>query len=158
MTDERPPIRIGTAERTAAMKALDEHLAAGRLEIEEYGERSALAVNATTVPELAALFDDLPAPHPQLPGVGVPTDMRWGPLPAVTYPAAPPAPRGPSTLEVWGPRLMAASPFIALGLFLILHTWVVFLLIPVMGAVLGSQHRSGHRGADHRRRDRRRPG
>ena len=76
----------------------------------------------------------------------------------MTYPAAPPAPRGPSTLEVWGPRLMAASPFIALGLFLILHTWVVFLLIPVMGAMLGSQHRSGHRGADHRRRDRRRPG
>jgi hypothetical protein len=140
MTDERPPIRIGTAERTAAMKALDEHLAAGRLQIEEYGERSALAVNATTVPELAALFEDLPAPHPQLPGVA-------GPLPAVTYPATPPAPRGPSTLEVWGPRLMAASPFIALGLFLILHTWVVFLLIPVMGAVLGSRH---HRPDHHR--------
>ena len=37
MTNEGPPIRIGTAERTAAMKALDEHLAAGRLQIEEYG-------------------------------------------------------------------------------------------------------------------------
>jgi hypothetical protein len=145
MTDERPPIRIGTAERTAAMKALDEHLEAGRLEIEEYGERSALAVNATTAPELAALFDDLPAPHPQLPGVA-------GPLPAMTYPAAPPAPRGPSTLEVWGPRLMAVTPFIALGLFLILHTWFVFLLIPAVGAVLGSNHRHDHRRDDRRRR------
>src|SRR5919112_1100620 len=69
MTDQGPPLRIGTAERTAAMKALDEHLAAGRLEIEEYGERSARAANAVTAPELAALFDDLPAPHPELPGV-----------------------------------------------------------------------------------------
>ena len=144
MTNEGPPIRIGTAERTAAMKALDEHLAAGRLQIEEYGERSALAVNATTAPQLAALFDDLPAPHPPLPGVA-------GPLPAVTHPVGPPAPSGPSRLEVWGPRLMAASPFIALGLFLILHTWVVFLLIPVMGAALGSQHRHDHRGPGHRR-------
>ena len=100
MTNEGPPIRIGTAERTAAMKALDEHLAAGRLQIEEYGERSALAVNAATAPELAALFHDLPAPHPPLPGVA-------GPQPAVAYPVVPPAPHGPSRLEVWGPRVVA---------------------------------------------------
>jgi hypothetical protein len=146
MTDERPPIRIGTAERTAAMKALDEHLAAGRLQIEEYGERSALAVNATTALQLAALFDDLPAPHPPLPGVA-------GPLPVVSQPAGPPAPRGPSALQVWGPRLMALTPFIALGLFLILHTWVVFLLIPAVGAMLGSQHRHDPGRPDHRRRN-----
>jgi hypothetical protein len=151
MTDERRPIRIGTAERNAAMKALDEHLAAGRLQIEEYGERSALAVNATTAPELAALFEDLPAPHPPLPGVGAPTETQWGPHPAVIYPAAPPVRRGPSTLEVWGPRLMALTPFIALGLFLILHTWFVFLLIPAAGAVLGSQSRHDHRGGGRRR-------
>jgi hypothetical protein len=134
MTNERPPIRIGTAERTAAMKALDEHLAAGRLEIEEYGERSAQAANAVTAPELAALFDDLPAPHPSLPGVA-------GPVPAVVPPPVPAAAREPTKLEVWGPRLMALSPFIALALFMITHTWVVFLLIPAMGAVLGSRHR-----------------
>ena len=145
MTDERPPIRIGTAERTAAMKALDEHLAAGRLQIEEYGERSVLAVNATTAPQLAALFEDLPAPHPPLPGVA-------GPLPVVSHPVGPPAPRGPSTLQVWGPRLMALTPFIALGLFLILHTWVVFLLIPAVGAMPGSQHRHDQGHPDHRRR------
>ena len=134
MTNERPPIRIGTVERTAAMKALDEHLAAGRLEIEEYGERSAVAASAVTAPELAALFDDLPAPHPPLPGI------PGAALPAMTAPAAPPARRAPSTLEVWGPRVMALTPFVALGLFLILHTWFVFLLIPLMGAALGKQH------------------
>lgn len=29
------PLRIGTTERTSAMKALDEHLAAGRLGVDE---------------------------------------------------------------------------------------------------------------------------
>ncbi len=32
------PLRIGNTERTSAMKALDEHLAEGRLGAEEYGE------------------------------------------------------------------------------------------------------------------------
>jgi len=76
MTNERPPIRIGTAERDAAMKALGEHLEAGRLEVDEYGERSARASVATTAPELAALFDDLPAPHPLLPGIDDPLGPR----------------------------------------------------------------------------------
>lgn len=143
MTNERPPIRIGTVERTAAMKALDEHLEAGRLDVEEYGERSAIAVNATTAPELAALFHDLPAPHPPLPGVPGP------PVPATVAPA-PPAPAQPSGLEVWGPRLMALSPFIALALFLVTHTWVVFLVIPALGALLGAQGHHQH----HRRRRR----
>jgi len=142
MTNERPPIRIGTAERDAAMKALGEHLEAGRLEVDEYGERSARASVATTAPELAALFDDLPAPHPLLPGIDDPTAVHVRPpLPAVGHTPAPPVRNERSAMEVWGPRLMALSPFIALGLFLLTRTWVVFLLIPVMGVLLGSQHR-----------------
>jgi Domain of unknown function (DUF1707) len=136
MSEERPPIRIGNAERTAAMKALDEHLAAGRLEIEEYGERSARAANAVTAPELAALFDDLPAPHPELPGV-------TPPLPVVAPPSALPARPEPSGMQVWAPRLVALSPIIAIALFLLTRQWVFFLLIPAMGAVFGSRHR-GH--------------
>ena len=138
MTNERPPIRIGTAERDAAMKALDAHLEAGRLDVDEYGERSARASVATTAPELAALFDDLPAPHPDLPGIPG--------LPAVAPPSAPPAVRESSTLEVWGPRLVALSPFIAVALFLLTRQWIFFLLIPVAGVVFGSSRR------DHRRR------
>ncbi len=135
MTNERPPIRIGTAERDAAMKALGEHLEAGRLEVDEYGERSARASVATTAPELAELFDDLPAPHPVLPGIVGPV------LPAVAPPPTPPVRREPSGLQVWGPRLMAVTPFLALGLFLLTKTWVVFLLIPVIAVLLGSQQR-----------------
>ena len=135
MTNERPPIRIGTAERDAAMKALDAHLEAGRLDVDEYGERSARASVATTAPELAELFEDLPAPHPVLPGIAGPA------LPAMTPPPPPPVRREPSGLQVWGPRLMAVTPFLALGLFLLTKTWVVFLLIPVIAVLLGGQQR-----------------
>ena len=135
MTNERPPIRIGTAERDAAMKALDAHLEAGRLDVDEYGERSARASVATTAPELAELFEDLPAPHPVLPGIAGPL------LPVVAPPPTPPVRREPSGLQVWGPRLMAVTPFLALELFLLTKTWVVFLLIPVIAVLLGSQQR-----------------
>ena len=134
MTNERPPIRIGTAERDAAMKALDAHLEAGRLDVDEYGERSARASVATTAPELAELFDDLPAPHPVLPGI-------VGPVCRPSRRRPPPVRREPSGLQVWGPRLMAVTPFLALGLFLLTKTWVVFLLIPVIAVLLGSQQR-----------------
>jgi Domain of unknown function (DUF1707) len=142
MTEERPPIRIGTVERNAAMKALDEHLAAGRLEVEEYGERSARASTATTAPQLAALFDDLPAPHPVLPGVA-------GPPAPVAAPAAPVVGPEPGGLQVWGPRLAVLAPLLAVALFVLTRQWVFFLLIPGIFMAFGSRH-DGHGG--HRRR------
>ena len=101
MTNERPPIRIGTAERDAAMKALDEHLEAGRLDVDEYGERSARASVATTVPELAVLFDDLPAPHPALPGVDDPAAHR--PLAAAAPAGASHEATASTTIAMTGP-------------------------------------------------------
>lgn len=61
---EPVPLRIGNAERDAAVKALDEHLAAGRLDLDEYGSRYALALVARTMEDLRPLFADLPAPGP----------------------------------------------------------------------------------------------
>lgn len=61
-------IRIGHAERAAALRALDEHFAAGRLDVEEYGARSSAAAGAVRAADLATLFDDLPAPGPPAPG------------------------------------------------------------------------------------------
>lgn len=61
---ESVPLRIGNAERDAAVKALDEHLAAGRLDLDEYGSRYALALTARTMEDLRPLFADLPAPGP----------------------------------------------------------------------------------------------
>jgi uncharacterized protein DUF1707 len=57
-------LRIGDAERESAMQALSEHLSAGRIDIDEFGERSAKVTAARTRRELAALFTDLPEPHP----------------------------------------------------------------------------------------------
>jgi hypothetical protein len=58
-------LRIGTAERESATTALGEHLAAGRLDVDEYGDRVGSAHAARTFAELDALFIDLPAPHPK---------------------------------------------------------------------------------------------
>ncbi|MEJ3657755.1 DUF1707 domain-containing protein [Actinomycetes bacterium KLBMP 9759] len=133
MTTEGEPLRIGNAERNAAMKALDEHLAAGRLGVDEYADRSAAAASATVAPELAALFRDLPAPHPNLPGAPPPPPPT-AQLPVVgdgddvAVPAR-------SAVETWGPRLLPVVPLVAVALFFLTGTWVWFLLIPVAGAV-----------------------
>jgi Flp pilus assembly protein TadB len=55
-----PEMRIGDAEREAAITALGEHFAAGRLTKEEFDERSAKAYAARTNADLRPLFVDLP--------------------------------------------------------------------------------------------------
>ena len=150
--EESSPLRIGTAERTAAMKALDEHLSAGRLGVEEYGERTAKAANAVVASEIAELFTDLPEPHPQLPGTLAPLTA---PLP-VAPAAGEVAPKKDTFLEGWGPRVATITPIVALLLFFITKQWYFFLLIPVMGAlVYGGGVGRGDGGREQRRRDRR---
>jgi hypothetical protein len=56
-------LRIGDAEREAAVSALGEHYAAGRLNKEEYDERADRALAARTQMELFPLFADLPRPQ-----------------------------------------------------------------------------------------------
>src|SRR4051794_32377096 len=62
-------LRIGDAEREAAVSALGEHYAAGRLTKQEYDERADRAFAARTQMELFPLFADLPRPQ----GAGRPT-------------------------------------------------------------------------------------
>lgn len=57
-------MRVGDDERNAAAAALGEHLTAGRIDLNEYGQRSAQAFAAHTEVDLQGLFRDLPAPHP----------------------------------------------------------------------------------------------
>jgi hypothetical protein len=153
--EESSPLRIGTAERTAAMKALDEHLAAGRLGVEEYADRSAVAANAVVASELAELFTDLPEPHPKLPGTAS-TAPLTAPLPVVPPPGEVATQRG-GFLDGWGPRLVSVTPFLAVALFLITRQWYFFLLIPAMGALVyggGVGHKDDDRDRDERRRER----
>ena len=65
--------------------------------------------------------------NPTLPGVASPE-----PVP-VTSPDRTQATG--SLMEVWGPRLMAASPILALLLFLATRQWWMFLLIPLIGMI-----------------------
>jgi hypothetical protein len=53
-------VRVGDAEREAAVSALGDHYAAGRLTKEEYDERSDRAYAARTNADLWPLFADLP--------------------------------------------------------------------------------------------------
>jgi Domain of unknown function (DUF1707) len=76
MASPNPATRIGATEREAAQRALQEHLNAGRLQVNEYADRSANASDAVTASELAALFADLPAPHPKLPGSPLGVSLR----------------------------------------------------------------------------------
>jgi hypothetical protein len=57
-------IRISDSEREDALGKLNEHMSAGRLDLDEYGERSARVVTAKTRGELLDLFGDLPEPKP----------------------------------------------------------------------------------------------
>lgn len=64
---ELPGARITVGERERALRELADHLGTGRLTLADYEERVAVATAATTTPELAVLFTDLPGP-PAPPG------------------------------------------------------------------------------------------
>lgn len=53
-------MRIGDAERDEALDRLGDHFAAGRLNREEFDERSGTAIGARFASDLEALFRDLP--------------------------------------------------------------------------------------------------
>jgi len=82
-TPDPRSIRIGTAEREQAVKALGEHFAQGRLEPAEFEERMTAAYAARTAAELDRLFDDLPSPAGHQP----PGRPAAGQYPSGQYPS-----------------------------------------------------------------------
>ena len=131
--EESSSLRIGHAERTAAQQSLDEHLTAGRLGIDEYADRSAAAANAVVAADLAALFIDLPQPHPELSGNSA--TPPTAPLP-VTPPPRDVAPWADDPLASLGPGVMGLAVVAAIGLFLLTRQGAIFLLIPLVAAIL----------------------
>jgi TM2 domain-containing membrane protein YozV len=94
MTDS-DGLRIGTAEREAAVRILSDHMSEGRLTLEEYEERVAVALEARTQADLKPLFTDLPPPHPAF--MMAPPPMLPPPTgPPMYYPPAPPPMAGMS--------------------------------------------------------------
>jgi hypothetical protein len=144
-----PSLRIGNDERDAAIKALDEHLNAGRLDAEEYGQRVAQASLARTRDGIDELFVDLPAPHPF--GVPAPPPSWDGPAarPRVVADRAWRRFAGEALLVrivllvVAGIVVVVAIPFAIVGAVLF------FVVFPLLG--LGGWHH-GHGRARNRRR------
>lgn len=167
---ESAEIRVGDTEREAAMTALGEHMGAGRLDVDEYGERSAKVVAAKTRGELLEVFADLPDPRPVFgPGQPVRQVPQFGMPPTSSNPDHPkPGEPWGWTSEVaqqWEERpvgqrmaagLVPLSVVIALVLFFaVFHVWWVFMLIPaaavISGAILGDNRHAIHEQQRQRR-------
>ena len=57
-----PALRASDDDRDIVLRALERHTAVGRLNLEEFDQRSTAALAAVTLDELAALTADLPEP------------------------------------------------------------------------------------------------
>jgi TM2 domain-containing membrane protein YozV len=122
-TPEPRSIRIGTAEREQAVKALGDHFAQGRLEPHEFEERMTAAYGARTAAELDRLFDDLPRaglpPHPGGRPAAPRTALLPGPHltdhPAATHPDDTPyrypAPVGYDPQAPYGREPLTGQPY-----------------------------------------------
>ncbi|HJQ45213.1 MAG TPA: DUF1707 domain-containing protein [Amycolatopsis sp.] len=119
-------MRLSDAERDEALEVLSEHVRTGRLDVDEYGTRSARVTTAKTTSDLVPLFEDLPEPHPRvLKNASRPTQRPPSPAPA---------------RRLTG--LVPIAAIVALLLFLtVVHTWLVFVLPAVVALALGARSR-----------------
>lgn len=135
MSEYQPSdIRVSDAEREEALAKLGEHMSAGRLDIDEYGERSARVATAKTRGELLSLFGDLPEPKP-----------------AFGLPKGTVAPRERGLVEKLTPVAIPLAAILAVGAVLVVLKIGVFVpLLFFFLFVNGRWH--GHRhGRDQRR-------
>ncbi len=136
MSEYQPSdIRVSDTEREEALAKLGEHMSAGRLDIDEYGERSAKVATAKTRGDLLALFGDLPDPKP-----------------AFGRPQGALAPRERGLVEKLAPVAIPVAAILAIGAVLIVLK--IGFFVPLLFFFLfvnGRWHGQG-RGRDQRRR------
>ncbi|NKE62860.1 DUF1707 domain-containing protein [Lentzea sp. PSKA42] len=121
MSDPSRDIRIGDTERQQALQVLGEHMSAGRIDIDEYGERSARITTAKTRGELMSLFHDLPDPRPQF----------VTPMAMFNEPAKVPARR-------WeGAVVPVVGVAVVIAFFVLVKNPLIFLLIPAVAILWG---------------------
>ncbi|WP_410668712.1 DUF1707 domain-containing protein [Amycolatopsis sp. cmx-4-68] len=152
-----PQLRISDQTRESALSALGEHMTAGRIDIDEYGERSARITAAKTRGELGEIFADLPTPHPQYEDV-----PRAVATPEPAQEAAP-VPKRPGSPENWSPpqRFLAAIlPLAWIAAIALIATgtlaWPI-IFVPIGLTVFGKSmwgHDWHHDDHHHGRRDR----
>jgi hypothetical protein len=125
-------MRLSDSERQDALDVLSEHVRTGRLDLDEYGTRSAKVTAAKRVSDLIPLFDDLPSPRPSAlvtgvaaPGVPVTTDERGA------------LARWATANAVW------ISVAVSIALFVLTRGRVIFVFaLPlIVAAVMGTRRR-----------------
>jgi len=140
-------LRIGDTERESAMSALGEHLSAGRLDLDEYGERTAQVTTAKTRGELGALFADLPQPHP-----------TFGPEPAPTGSESREVANRPlgGVVQQISASLTGVTWVAAIASIAFFHVSAVVIFLPIaLSVCFGSFWGKDWRRRDRDRRDRR---
>ena len=109
-------LRISDADRATALDLLSEQFAVGRIDKDEFDERSDAVWSAKTQGDLAPVFADLPVRSPALPARPAGRGSQWGP----GWTSG----RGPR----WGPPLL---PLVFLLVLLTILTKVPFVLLLV---------------------------
>ena len=122
-------VRVGDAERDEAAHRLSQHLAAGRLTMGEFPERSSAALESRTRGDLLALFADLPGePYPTAP-----------PAPVVARPPAPEAEDDGRQWIWWGAFIIVLlTGFRLWPLLLVAAIWV-WVVLPARERRLASR-------------------
>lgn len=140
MDADQPELRLSDAERENAIEVLGEHVSTGRLDLDEYADRSAKVAAARTRGDLVELFADLPEP---LPKVLVPST----PLPASPAPRAVGGqpPRSPAAWLASSAVPIAAA--LAIVLFFTMRVGPLVFLLPLAAAILiGGVYGRGRQG------------
>jgi hypothetical protein len=134
-----PELRIGDSEREAAVAALGDHYAAGRLTKEEYDERAARAWEAKTRSALWPLFSDLPHPQAQRPSRDA--SGSWSDSGSL--------PGGYAPRRGW--RFGGLLPVLAVVFLVVLltHFWVLPLILLAVCVFKLSQYRGYSRHHQH---------
>ncbi|MFL6028297.1 MAG: DUF1707 domain-containing protein [Friedmanniella sp.] len=119
--EQRPELRLSDADREDAIARLSEHYAAGRLDKDEFDERSDAVWTARTGADLAPIFADLAAPRS----------------------AQRPGPRGPWVRRGWFPVPFVPVLFVLIALTVLTH--IPFVLLAFAGCFLLLGRRRGWR-------------
>ncbi len=136
MSEYQPSdIRVSDAEREEALTKLGEHMSAGRLDIDEYGERSAKVATAKTRGELLDLFGDLPDPKP-----------TFG------QPRGTVAPRERGFVEKVAPVAIPVAAILAVGAVLFVFKIGFFVPLLFFFLFVNGRWRGQRRGPDQRHR------
>ena len=136
-----PHLRAADTDRAAVATVLGEHMAAGRLTVDEYDERLARAYAAKTYGELAELTADLPTARSHVPT----------PRPAGAHPGAVCAP-GADPQSAWRAWLTTSLIVVTIWAATSLASWELNYFWPVWvigpwGAVLLAQAITGGKGS-----------